>query len=248
MADEKQKMKKSSPLKRMISVADRCIGEIRDDIRAVKERDPAARSSVEVLLTYSGLHAVLAYRVSHELYRHSHYVSARMLSQTARFLTGIEIHPGATIGKGLFIDHGSGVVIGETAEIGDNCTLYQGVTLGGTGKDSGKRHPTLGNNVMIGCGAKVLGPFTVGDNSKVASNAVVLKEIPPNSTAVGIPARVVRSRGERVPQSDLDQIHIPDPVAQELRRLEERIAYLERELGEASPCAQASDSSAEAGE
>lgn len=230
MANKAQKKFTNSPIQRIISVADRCIGEVRDDVKAVKERDPAARSSFEVLLTYSGLHAVLVYRVSHSLYKHKCYVSARALSQAARFLTGIEIHPGATIGKGLFIDHGSGVVIGETAEIGDNCTLYQGVTLGGTGKDSGKRHPTLGNNVMIGCGAKVLGPFKVGDNSKVASNAVVLKEIPPNCTAVGIPARVVRSGGERVPQSDLDQIHIPDPVAQELRRLEERIAMLEQEL------------------
>lgn len=230
MANKTQNKLTNGPIRRIISVADRCIGEVRDDVKAVKERDPAARNSFEVLLTYSGLHAVLAYRLSHSLYKHKCYVSARVLSQTARFLTGIEIHPGATIGKGLFIDHGSGVVIGETAEIGDNCTLYQGVTLGGTGKDSGKRHPTLGNNVMIGCGAKVLGPFKVGDNSKVASNAVVLKEIPPNCTAVGIPARVVRSGGERVPQSDLDQIHIPDPVAQELRRLEERIATLEREL------------------
>lgn len=214
----------------VISVAKRCINEIRDDVNAVRERDPAARSTFEVLLTYSGLHAVLVYRASHSLYKHGHFVSARVLSQGARFLTGIEIHPGATIGKGLFIDHGSGVVIGETAEIGDNCTLYQGVTLGGTGKDTGKRHPTLGNNVMIGCGAKVLGPFKVGDNSKVASNAVVLKEIPPNCTAVGIPARVVRSGGEKVPQSDLDQIHIPDPVSQELKRLEERIAQLEAQL------------------
>lgn len=214
----------------LFSVAKRCINEIRDDVNAVRERDPAARSTFEVLLTYSGLHAVLVYRASHSLYKHGHFVSARVLSQGARFLTGIEIHPGATIGKGLFIDHGSGVVIGETAEIGDNCTLYQGVTLGGTGKDTGKRHPTLGNNVMIGCGAKVLGPFKVGDNSKVASNAVVLKEIPPNCTAVGIPARVVRSGGEKVPQSDLDQIHIPDPVSQELKRLEERIAQLEAQL------------------
>ena len=144
-----------------------------------------------------------------------------MVSQTARFLTGIEIHPGATIGRGLFIDHGSGVVIGETAEIGDNCTLYQGVTLGGTGKDTGKRHPTLGNNVLVGAGAKVLGPFKISDNSKIAANAVVLEEVPENSTAVGIPARVVRRHGRRV--DDLDQVHIPDPVAQELSRIEKKL-------------------------
>ncbi|MBR2460308.1 MAG: serine O-acetyltransferase [Clostridia bacterium] len=216
----------------MFSVVRRCIGEISDDIRAVKERDPAARSTAEIVLTYSGLHAVLAHRISHKLYKKGHFTGARIISQTARFLTGIEIHPGATIGKGLFIDHGSGVVIGETAELGDNCTLYQGVTLGGTGKDTGKRHPTLGNNVLVGSGAKVLGPFKVGDNSKVAANAVVLKEVPPNSTAVGIPARIVRSGGVRMPQSDLDQIHIPDPVAQELKRLSDRIAELEARLGE----------------
>ncbi len=206
----------------------RCFGEIKDDISVIKERDPAAKNTAEVLLTYSGLHAVLAYRVSHRLYKKKHYLSARMISQGARFLTGIEIHPGATIGKGLFIDHGSGVVIGETTEIGDNCTLYQGVTLGGTGKDSGKRHPTLGNNVMVGAGAKVLGPFTIGDNSKIAANAVVLKEVPNDSTAVGIPAKVVKRKNSKVPQNDLDQIHIPDPIAQEIKRLEERIAELEK--------------------
>ena len=220
----------------LFSAAKRCITEmteeVRSDVRAVKERDPAAKSTAEVLLTYSGLHAVLAYRVSHCFYKKGCYLPARMISQTARFFTGIEIHPGATIGHGLFIDHGSAVVIGETAEIGDNCTLYQGVTLGGTGKDVGKRHPTLGNNVLVGCGAKVLGPFKVGDNSKVAANAVVLKEIPPNSTAVGIPARVVRSGGEKVPQSDLDQIHIPDPISAELKKLAERIEALEGALAE----------------
>ncbi len=206
----------------------RCLCEIKDDIKVIKERDPAAKNTAEVILTYSGLHAVLAYRVSHRLYKNEHYLSARMISQSARFLTGIEIHPGATIGKGLFIDHGSGVVIGETAEIGDNCTLYQGVTLGGTGKDTGKRHPTLGNNVMVGAGAKVLGPFKIGDNSKIAANAVVLKEVPEDSTAVGIPAKVVRRGDTKVPQNDLDQIHIPDPIAQEIKRLEERIAELEK--------------------
>ena len=195
--------------------------EIATDIEAVRQRDPAARSDLEILLLYSGVHAILAYRVAHKLYLSGHYFAARAVSQWARHKTGIEIHPGATIGKGLFIDHGMGVVIGETTEIGDNCTLYQGVTLGGTGKDVGKRHPTLGNNVLVGAGAKVLGPFKIEDNSKIAANAVVLKEVPENSTAVGIPARVVR-RGGRKPD-DLDQVHIPDPVAQELARIEKKL-------------------------
>ena len=174
------------------------------------------------------MHAILAYRVAHKLYLSKHYFSARAISQLARAFTGIEIHPGATIGKGFFIDHGMGVVIGETAEIGDNCTLYQGVTLGGTGKDVGKRHPTLGNNVLVGAGAKVLGPFKIADNSKIAANAVVLEEVPENSTAVGIPARVVRRHGRRV--DDLDQVHIPDPVAQELSRIEKKLdEHMERE-------------------
>ena len=202
--------------------------EIRTDIEAVKARDPAAKSDVEILFLYSGVHALLAYRVSHKLYVSQHYFSARLVSQVARFLTGIEIHPGATIGKGLFIDHGMGVVIGETTEIGDNCTLYQGVTLGGTGKDTGKRHPTLGNNVMVGAGARVLGPFRIGDNTKVASGAVVLEEIPEDSTAVGIPARVVRKAGKK--PDCMDQVHIPDPVSQELCKLEQKIKRLEEEL------------------
>ena len=216
--------------KKVYSATARCIKEIKDDVQAVKERDPAAKSTAEIVLTYSGLHAVLAYRLSHQLYKKGRFTTARVVSQTARFFTGIEIHPGATIGKGLFIDHGSGVVIGETTEIGDNCTLYQGVTLGGTGKDTGKRHPTLGNNVLVGSGAKVLGPFTVGDNAKIAANAVVLKEVPPNSTAVGIPAKVVKTGGNKMPQTDLDQIHIPDPVAQELKKLTEKIEALEEQL------------------
>lgn len=205
--------------------------EIVNDIKVIRERDPAATGNLEVALLYSGVHAVLAYRLSHELYKHDKHFAARMVSQCARFLTGIEIHPGAKIGKGLFIDHGSAVVIGETAEIGDNCTIYQGVTLGGTGKDVGKRHPTLGNNVMVGSGAKVLGPFTVGDNSKIAANAVVLEAVPANSTAVGIPARVVK-RGSTKVCGDLDQVHIPDPVAQELCRLRIRIDHLEKKLEE----------------
>ena len=195
--------------------------EIEEDIAAVKQRDPAAKGDLEILLLYSGVHALAAYRVAHKLHENEHYFAARALSQAAKAVTGIEIHPGAKIGKGLVIDHGTGVVIGETAEIGDNCTIYQGVTLGGTGKDVGKRHPTLGNNVMVGAGAKVLGPSHIGDNTKIAANAVVLEEIPENCTAVGIPAKIVRREGVRV--DDLDQIHIPDPVAQEIRRLEDTL-------------------------
>ena len=202
---------------------------VREDVNAVRERDPAARSNLEVLLLYSGVHAIIAHRIAHGLYLREHYFSARALSQLSRAMTGIEIHPGATIGKGLMIDHGMGVVIGETAEIGDNCTIYQGVTLGGTGKDVGKRHPTLGNNVMVGAGAKVLGPFKIGDNVKIAANAVVLEEIPDQSTAVGIPAKVVRRQGVKI-ENDLDQIHIPDPVSQELRRLEAKLSELQDEL------------------
>lgn len=201
---------------------------VMEDVRAVRERDPAARSDAEVLLLYPGIHALMAYRLSHALHEKKKYFAARAVSQTARLFTGIEIHPAAKIGKGLVIDHGMGVVIGETAEIGDNCTIYQGATLGGTGKDVGKRHPTLGNNVMVGSGAKVLGPFKIGDNTKIASNAVVLEEIPDNCTAVGIPAKIVRREGVRV--DDLDQVHIPDPVAQEIRRLENKLSELECEL------------------
>lgn len=202
--------------------------EIKTDIGSVRERDPAAKSNAEVALLYSGVHALMAHRVAHKLYEKERYFTARMISQTARFFTGIEIHPGATIGKGLFIDHGMGVVIGETAEIGDNCTIYQGVTLGGTGKDVGKRHPTLGNNVMVGAGAKILGPFKVGDGAKIAAGAVVLSEIPQDSTAVGIPARVVRKCGVKI--DELDQVHIPDPVSQQLCILEKRISELEKQL------------------
>lgn len=213
-------------------LADSISDEIKTDIAAVRDRDPAARNDAEVLLLYSGVHAILAYRVAHKLYLGKKYFPARAVSQLAKFITGIEIHPGATIGRGLVIDHGSGVVIGETAEIGDNCTLYQGVTLGGTGKDTGNRHPTLGNNVMVGAGAKVLGPFRIGDNAKIAAGAVVLEEIPANATAVGIPARVVRRDGVRVMscEEELDQVHLPDPVAQQLCRLEAKTAKLEAEL------------------
>lgn len=199
---------------------------VAEDVKTVKDRDPAASSTAEVLLLYSGLHAVWAHRMSHKLYKTGHKFSARLISQGTKAITGIEIHPGATIGKNLFIDHGSGVVIGETAEIGDNCTLYQGVTLGGTGKDTGKRHPTLGDNVMVGAGARVLGPFKVGDGSKIAANAVVLTEVPENCTAVGIPAKVVKRNNVRV-ADDLDHIHIPDPVALRMAELESRIKELE---------------------
>ena len=206
------------------------IKEIRKDLRSIMERDPAASSELEVLLTYSGVHAVIVHRAAHWFYKHGHKVIARIISQTMRGITGIEIHPGAKIGKGLLIDHGSGVIIGETAEIGDYCLLYQGCTLGGTGKDHGKRHPTLGNNVMVGAGAKILGPFKVGDNAKIAANAVVLKEVPPNSTAVGVPARIVRQNGKRT--LDLDQVHIPDPVAQELALERKRLARLEKRIAQ----------------
>lgn len=202
--------------------------ELREEIALIKEKDPAARSSIEIYFLYSGFKAIRSYRLAHKLYLKKHYFLARWISERARRRTGIEIHPGATIGKGLFIDHGTGVVIGETVEMGDNCLIYQGVTLGGTGKDKGKRHPTLGNNVMVGSGAKVLGPLHIGDNAKIASGAVVLSNVPANSTAVGVPARVVVRDGVKVNQ--LDQIHIPDPVSQELCKLNFRIDQLEKEL------------------
>ncbi len=203
--------------------------ELSYDVAAYRQRDPAATGNTEIVLLYSGLHARTAHRVSHKLYQTGHPFVARAVSQGAKFFTGIEIHPGATIGKGLVIDHGSGVVIGETAEIGDDCTLYQGVTLGGTGKDVGKRHPTLGDHVMVGAGAKVLGPLTIGDRAKIAAGAVVLSDIPADSTAVGIPARVVRVGGNRVVE-ELDQIHIPDPVSNELTALHTELQALRTEL------------------
>ncbi|MBE6870860.1 MAG: serine O-acetyltransferase [Ruminococcaceae bacterium] len=203
---------------------------IRYDLKSIKERDPAARSSIEIWLLYSGFHAVQGYRIAHFFWRCHLKFIARMWSQLTRFFTGVEIHPAAKIGRGLLIDHGSGVVIGETAEIGDDCTLYQGVTLGGTGKDTGKRHPTLGNNVMVGAGAKVLGPFKVGDNAKIAAGSIVLEEVPPNSTVVGVPGRVVTLEGKRVVKNNLDQIHIPDPVAQELCKMRIHTERLEKQL------------------
>lgn len=204
-----------------------------ETIRAYKARDPAARSSLEIFLLYPGLHALIYHRIAHWLYKRKLLFLARCVSQWSRHFTGIEIHPGATIGRRLVIDHGMGIVIGETTVIGDDVLLYQGVTLGGTGKDKGKRHPTLGNNVMVGCGAKILGPFTVGDNARVAANAVVLSEIPPDSTAVGVPARVVRVAGERVDYtSNVDQIHVLDPVKIELTAVKEQLSLLEKAMEE----------------
>ena len=217
--------------KRLYRKGEALVREVRYDVEAFRQRDPAARSNAEIVLLYSGFHARLAHRASHALFQNGHPMAARAVSQGAKFFTGIEIHPGATIGRGLVIDHGSGVVIGETAEIGDNCTIYQGVTLGGTGKDEGKRHPTLGDNVMVGSGAKILGPVKIGNNVKVAAGAVVLTELPDHSTAVGIPAKVVRVGGERV-ANDLDQIHIPDPVQQELNALREEIGALREMINE----------------
>ena len=229
----------SAKLHKAVKIADRTLNiadaaldgllDVKGDVKSIMARDPAAASPTEVLLLYSGLHAVMAYRVAHRLDKKGHKFAARAVSQAAKFFTDIEIHPAAKIGKGLFIDHGAGVVIGETAEIGDNCTIYQGVTLGGTGKDVGKRHPTLGDNVMVGAGAKVLGPFRVGSNSKIAAGAVVLSEVPENSTAVGIPAKVVKKKTAQA-VADLDQIHVPDPISQEISLLKARIDELEKKL------------------
>ena len=199
---------------------------------AYQQRDPAARSKLEIFLLYPGVNATIHYRIAHWFYLHQFKFIARAISQWARFLTGIEIHPGATIGRRFVIDHGMGIVIGETAEIGDDCLIYHGVTLGGTGKEKGKRHPTLGNNVLVGNGARILGPFTVGDNSRIASGSVVLSEVPPNSTAVGVPARVVKINGQTVCDytERVDQINTGDPVEEEFELLTARIAELEEEL------------------
>ena len=202
-------------------------------IRAAKERDPAARSTLEILLTYSGVHAIGWHRFAHALWRMGLKMLARIVSQIGRFFTGIEIHPGAQIGQGLFIDHGSGIVIGETTIIGNNVSLFQGVTLGGTGKETGKRHPTLEDNVTVGTGAKVLGNITIGAGSYIGANAVVLSDVPPNCTVVGVPGRVVRQEGKRIsPATTFDHVHLPDPVLERIRELErlmmERIAHLEQ--------------------
>ena len=204
-----------------------------ETLGAYQARDPAARSKLEIFLLYPGVHAIIFHRVSHWLFRHKLFFLARLNSQIARLLTVIEIHPGAKIGRRFVIDHGMGIVIGETTEIGDDCLIYHGVTLGGTGKDHGKRHPTLGNNVMVSAGAKVLGPFKVGDGARIAANAVVLTEIPPEATAVGVPARVVRIAGEKVDfASSVDQIHVTDPVQKELQALSSRLEWLENYIDE----------------
>lgn len=206
---------------------------IKRDIKLIKEHDPAARNAIEILLTYPSLSAIRSYRIAHWFYERKMFTVARIISQRARSKTGIEIHPGAKIGKGLFIDHGMGVVIGETAIIGNDCLLYQGVTLGGTGKDKGKRHPTLGDNVLVGAGAKVLGPFKVGSNVKIAANAVVLNAIPDNCTAVGVPARVVRRNGRKIEPcvtQEIDQVHIPDPVSLEMCRLKSEMDTMKKEI------------------
>ena len=205
------------------------ISYIREEIAVVRDRDPAIKSSMEVLL-YPSFKVMLHYRLAHKLYLKKHYFLARWISQRAVRKTGIEIHPGARIGKGLFIDHGSGVIIGETAVIGDNVTLYQGVTLGGTGKEHGKRHPTLEDNVMVSAGAKVIGSFTVGRNTKIGAGSVVIEEVPPNCTVVGVPGRVVRRGDQRIPRADLDQVHLPDPVLNDIRELQADNRRLKRQL------------------
>ncbi|MEK7237302.1 MAG: serine O-acetyltransferase [Nitrospirota bacterium] len=203
---------------------------IREDLRAVFDRDPSATSWLEVVLTYAGFHALLAYRVSHWLKTHHVPFFPRAISQVARWLTGIEIHPSAKIGTGFFIDHGMGVVIGETAEIGNYVTLFQGVTLGGTGKERGKRHPTVGNHVVVGAGAKILGGITIGDNVKIGANSVVLKNVAPNSTVIGVPARVIKTQGERVPDATMDHTNLPDPIMDRFVALEHELIELRKKL------------------
>lgn len=203
---------------------------IRQDLQAVFDRDPAATSRMEVIVTYAGFHALVAYRLAHWLKVHNVPFIPRLISQVARWATGIEIHPSARIGTGFFIDHGMGVVIGETAEIGDHVTLFQGVTLGGTGKDRGKRHPTLGNHVLVGAGAKILGGITIGDNVKIGANSVVLKSVSPNSTVVGVPARVIKSLGDRLPDATMDQTNLPDPISDRFLALEQELIQLRKKL------------------
>ena len=204
----------------------------KDEIKATFERDPAAVHFLEVLLFYAGLHALISHRVAHKLHKCKIPILPRLLSQFARFITGIEIHPGARIGKGLFIDHGTGVVIGETSILGDNVTMYQGVTLGGTGKERGKRHPTIGSNVVIGAGAKILGNITVGDNVNIGANAVVIRNVPINSTVVGVPGRIARAEGRPVPGVSLEHTKMPDPIASALDRLQREIDHIEAEIKE----------------
>jgi len=204
--------------------------EIRQDLQAIFDRDPAATSMLEVVLTYAGFHALLAYRISHWLKTMGVPFLPRVISQLARWLTGVEIHPSAKIGTGFFIDHGMGVVIGETAEIGDYVTLFQGVTLGGTGKERGKRHPTLGNHVVVGAGAKILGGITIGDNVKIGANSVVLKSVAANSTVIGVPGRVIKSQGERMPDATMDQVDLPDPISDRFLALEQELIELRKKV------------------
>ncbi|TGA96858.1 serine O-acetyltransferase [Sporolactobacillus shoreae] len=204
---------------------------IAEDLKNVFDQDPAARSKLEVILTYSGLHAIWAHRIAHWLWRKNLFFAARVLSQLTRFLTGIEIHPGAKIGRRFFMDHGMGIVIGETCEIGDDVTLFQGVTLGGTGKEKGKRHPTVGNDVLISAGARVLGSITIGDHSKIGAGSVVLQDVPADSTVVGIPGHVVRQNGFKVHHHDLDHADLPDPVADKIKQLEKEIETMQMEIG-----------------
>lgn len=206
------------------------LAQIKQDLQAVFARDPAATSKLEVILTYAGFHALLAYRISHWLTSHDVPILPRMISQLARWMTGVEIHPSAKIGAGFFIDHGMGVVIGETAEIGDYVTLFQGVTLGGTGKERGKRHPTLGNHVMVGAGAKILGGIKIGDNVKIGANSVVLKNVPADSTVIGVPARIIKSQGERLPDATMDQVDLPDPISDRLIALEQELIELRKKV------------------
>ena len=205
------------------------ISYVNEEIQVIRERDPAIKSNMEVFL-YSSFKAILHYRIAHKLYLKKHYFVARWISQRAARKTGIEIHPGAKIGKGLFIDHGHGVIIGETAVVGDNVTLYQGVTLGGTGKETGKRHPTLEDNVMVSAGAKILGSFTIGANSKIGAGSVVIKPVPPNSTVVGVPGRIVKRDNVRIPASDLDQVNLPDPVLNDLEKLKSDNEMLKEQM------------------
>ena len=227
---EKRKNKKEKQKARRRTI----FGDIRSDLNAVMKNDPAARNKFEVWLTYSGFHALIYYRLAHFFFRNRCRLIARIISQTARFFTGIEIHPGAQIGRGVFIDHGMGVVIGETAEVGNNVVIYQGVTLGGTGKDKGKRHPTICDNVMISSGAKILGPFTVGEGSKIGAGSVVLKEVPPYSTVVGVPGRVVRRYDKKIAENEdsLDQVKLPDPVMEEFAKLNCQIERLYKMIEE----------------
>ena len=207
------------------------ISRIKEEIAVIRQRDPAIHSNMEVFL-YPSFKVMIHYRLAHKMYLKKRYFLARWISQRAARKTGIEIHPGAQIGKGFFIDHGNGVIIGETTIIGDNVTLYQGVTLGGTGKEQGKRHPTIGNNVMISAGAKVLGSFKIGDNSKIGAGSVVLEEVPENSTVVGVPGRVVKRNNVSLPQEEMDQVHLPDPVKEDIAQLRNRLNELENELNQ----------------